>query len=80
MEIKTKFDIGDTVYYVKDSEIKKDTIDKIRIEANENQYGTPVIGEYYYLSNIIGNTTYFRENELFISLDDMLKSYKEILD
>ena len=48
MELKTKFDIGDTVYYIKNSLIKKDTIDRIRIEINENQYGSPYIGEYYY--------------------------------
>ena len=80
MEIKTKFDIGDTVNYIKNSLKKKETIDRIRKEINENQYGSPYIGEYYYLSNIIGDSEYFRDDELFISLDRMMLVYKDLLD
>ena len=79
MEIKTTFDIGDTVYYLKNSEIKKDTIREIRLTITNNQLGDSVIVEEYLLGNIIGSTESYSGKYLFKSLEEMMENYKKLL-
>lgn len=79
MEIKTTFDIGDTVYYLKNSEIKKDTIREIRLTITGGQFGDSVIGEEYLLGNIIGSTESYSSKYLFKSLEKMMEVYKNSL-
>lgn len=79
MEIKTTFDIGDTVYYLKNSEIKKDTIREIRLSVIDSQFGDPAIGEEYLLGNIIGNSESYSSKYLFKSLEEMMEVYKNSL-
>ena len=79
MNIKTTFDIGDTVYYLKNSEIKKDTIREIRLTITNNQLGDSVIGEEYLLGNIIGSTESYSGKYLFKSLEEMMENYKKLL-
>lgn len=79
MNIKTAFDIGDTVYYLKNSEIKKDTIREIRLTITNNQLGDSVIGEEYLLGNIIGSTESYSGKYLFKSLEEMMENYKKLL-
>ena len=79
MEIKTTFDIGDTVYYLKNSEIKKDTIREIRLTIIDGQFGDPVIGEEYLLGNIIGSSESYSSKYLFKSLEEMMEVYKNSL-
>ena len=79
MNIKTTFDIGDTVYYLKNSEIKKDTIREIRLTITNNQLGDAVMGEEYLLGNIIGSTESYSGKYLFKSLEEMLENYKKLL-
>ena len=80
MEIKTTFNIGDTVYYLKNSEIKKDTIREIRLTINDNQFGSSVIGEEYLLGNIIGGSESYSGKYLFKSLEEMMEVYKNLLN
>ena len=79
MEIKTTFDIGDTVYYLKNSEIKKDTIREIRLTITSSQFGDPVIGEEYLLGNIIGSMESYSSKYLFKSLEEMMEVYENLL-
>ena len=68
MKIETKFNIGDTVYFIKDYKIKKDKI--ARIQANIFKKDIEVI----YVIDDLSNTKIY-EDYVFINKEDLVNFY-----
>lgn len=66
MEIKTKYSIGNEVWYIKDNKVSSTYIYEIHITINSKGNDSVI-----YNLNSIGN---FKTNELFTSKEELLKS------
>lgn len=68
MEIKTKYNIGDKVWWIRDNQIKSGSIDFILFKATPTQP--------FYLGYGIHNEDFanFKEHELFPTKQELLKS------
>lgn len=71
MDIKTKFNIGDTVYHMFHDKIRESQIDAIRIRATTK--GNPIIT---YEMNIVNDYGYETIGELniFATKEELIKS------
>lgn len=74
MEIKTKFNVCDSVYFLFENKIHSNTIERIVITVNA--FGGPTnkgnIIIFYYFPN--SNSFYRRESDVFASREDLLQS------
>lgn len=68
MEIKTRYNIGDEVWWIKDNQIKSGIIDFILFKATPTQP--------FYLGYSVHDEDYagFKEHELFPTKEELLKS------
>lgn len=72
MEITTKYNLGDTVWFMDKNKPKSDNIKHIRIEIlNEKNNSNSFI---YYVDDIYGNYGRYNEHELFPSKQQLLES------
>ena len=72
MEIKTKFNIGDEVFYLDENKIKTKRIDSIQFDLYKDKSG----GLRYRLEGFskTGHWEYFKENELFSTKEELIAS------
>ncbi len=70
MEIKTKYDIGQRVFYMDNNKVKEGTIDRIYIDAQYNAKDNKV--KIYY--RLFTTAKFYKDNELFPTKEELLKS------
>ena len=68
MDIKTKYDLGQSVFFIEDNRVKEDIIDSIRIDIK--YLGGIRVGRFIYR---IGGEPYLEE-KLFPTKEELLKS------
>lgn len=68
MDIKTKYDLGQSVFFMEDNRVKEDIIDSIHIDVK--YLGSKRVGKFYYR---IGGNPYL-EQKLFPTKEELLKS------
>lgn len=69
IEIKTRHDIGDVVYYLKDDKIKTGTVYKIEIVFEENKKSL-----YMFVRDEDGNPSIVYEDKAFPSKEQLIQS------
>ena len=70
MEIKTKYDIGQSVFYMDSNRVKEDKIDQIHIDARYNAEDIKVRMSY----GLFNTTKCYYDKELFPTKEELLKS------
>lgn len=70
MEIKTKYNIGDTVYYLSDNTVKCSTIEFITIYINNYKNSVTIT----YTVRDYNSYNYITKEELFPTKEELLKS------
>ena len=70
MDIKTKYDIGQSVFYMDSNRVKEDKIDRIHIDARYNAEDIKVRISY----SLFTTTKFYKDNELFLTKEELLKS------
>lgn len=68
MDIKTKYDLGQSVFFMEDNRVKEDIIDSIHIDVK--YLGSKRVGRFCYR---IGDKPYL-ESHLFPTKEELLKS------
>ena len=71
MTINTKFDIGDSVFFIEDNKVKKQYVESINIEIVIDSWFNTLRLIRYTLND--GKSPY-NEDKLFASKDELLKS------
>jgi hypothetical protein len=71
MEIKTKFDIGEEVYFMYNDKITSDVIDNIQYSIYVDGSGGLKYRLKKYYNN--GNHMYKKENEIFKNKEELVK-------
>ncbi len=80
MDIKTKFSVGDTVYYMKENRVKSDVVSTIRVKVKgykrgDYKGGAQVDISYgFWLGNLAPDSADFCESILFGSKEELLES------
>ena len=77
MEIKTRYSIGDKVYFIKDELIQSFIINSIlvRTQSYYDGLGVEKIRESY-SDDFYGNKNYISVNFLFKSIEELIKNLK----
>ena len=70
MDIKTKYDIGQSVFYMDSNRVKEDKIDRIRIDVRYNAEDIKVRISY----SLFTTTKFYIDEELFLTKEELLKS------
>ena len=70
MDIKTKYDIGQSVFYMDNNKVKTDKIDQIHIDARYNAEDIKVRISY----SLFTTTKFYDDKELFLTKEELLKS------
>ena len=68
MDIKTKYDLGQRVFFMEDNRVKEDIIDSIRIDVK--YLGNKIVGRSYYRIGVM----LYLESYLFLTEEELLKS------
>ena len=68
MDIKTKYDLGQSVFFIEDNRVNEDIIDSIRIDIK--YLGGIRVGRFYYR---IGGKPYLEE-KLFPTKEELIES------
>ena len=75
MDIKTKYDIGQSVFYMNNNQVNESVINQILVEVRRRiGYKSNFIIEesvFYYLVN---SNRLYKERELFLTKEELLKS------
>lgn len=70
MDIKTKYDIGQSVFYMDNNKVKEGTIDRIHIDAQYNAKDNKVKISY----RLFTTAKYYEDDEIFLTKEELLKS------
>ena len=70
MEIKTKYDIGQSVFYMDNNKVKEGAIDRIHIDAQYNAKDNRVKTSY----RLFTSAKYYEDDEIFLTKEELLKS------
>ena len=70
MDIKTKYEIGQRVFYMDNNKVKEGTIDRIYIDAQYNANYNKVKISY----RLFTTAKFYEDNELFPTKEELLKS------
>ena len=70
MDIKTKYEIGQRVFYMDNNKVKEGTIDRIHIDAQYNANYNKVKISY----RLFTTAKFYEDNELFPTKEELLKS------
>ena len=70
MDIKTKYDIGQSVFYMDNNKVKEGTIDRIHIDAQYNATDNKVKISY----RLFTTAKFYGDNELYPTKEELLKS------
>ena len=70
MDIKPKYDIGQSVFYMDSNRVKEDKIDRIRIDVRYNAEDIKVRISY----SLFTTTKFYIDEELFLTKEELLKS------
>ena len=70
MDIKTKYDIGQSVFYMDNNKVKTDKIDRIHIEVRYDPNEIKVRMSY----TLFPTTKSYIDEELFLTKEELLKS------
>jgi len=78
MQIETKFDIGDTVFFIEENKVQQATIKRISINVNESNsqfgYGYKPDARIRYSTDSSNLSKYKNEEQLFKTKQDLLDS------
>ena len=82
MEIYTKFNIGDTIYYMKDNAVQSSVVHSLRIQVSKGERSPYKITEnviYSYIPNVrggpsCGTPTEIHESNIFSTKAELLAS------
>ena len=72
MEITTKYNLGDKVWFMDKNKVKSDNIRSFRIEVSKEPLSSNNF--IYYVDDIYGNYGRYNEHELFASKQQLLES------
>ena len=70
MEIKTKYDPGQSVFHMDNNKVNESAIERISIEIRYKMDGITVKPFY----RLFSKNTWYEENELFPTKEELLKS------
>ena len=71
MDIKTKYDLGQSVFFMKDNKVETSAIKQISIDVWYNKFNEIRIKERYYLFSA---DQFYEEDNLFLTKEELLKS------
>ena len=71
MDIKTKYDLGQSVFFMKDNKVETSAIKQISIDVWYNKFNEIRIKERYYL---FSGDQFYGEEDLFLTKEELLKS------
>lgn len=71
MDIKTKYDIGQRVFFMKDDKVETSAIKQISIAVWYNKYKEIRMSIHYYLFSA---DQFYEEDNLFLTKEELLKS------
>ena len=71
MDIKTKYDLGQSVFFMKDNKVKTSAIKQISIDVWYNKYKEISMRIQYYL---FFADQFYEEDNLFLTKEELLKS------
>ena len=70
MDIKTKYDIRQSVFYMDNNKVKEGKIDRIHIDAQYNAKDNKVKISY----RLFTTAKYYEDDEIFPTKEELLKS------
>lgn len=73
MDIVTKFNVNDKVYYMKNNKVTSSTVQEISIEVSPNMYLVPTVRVKYAIDGKDHSNKY-KESQLFNSKHELLDS------
>lgn len=71
MDIKTKYDLGQSVFFMKDNKVETSAIKQISIDVWYNKYKEIRMRIHYYLFSA---DQFYEEDNLFLTKEELLKS------
>ena len=70
MDIKTKYDLRQSVFYMDNNKVKEGAIDRIHIDAQYNAEDNKVKISY----RLFTSAKYYEDDEIFPTKEELLKS------
>ena len=78
MEVKTKFNVGDVVYFIFNNELHKGVVSSVRVSCEKQyvriRYNVCVFDD---IDGVVVLKTEFSKNNLFDSVDDLCAALKD---
>ena len=71
MDIKTKYGLGQSVFFMKDNKVETSAIKQISIDVWYNKYKEIRMSIHYYLFSA---DQFYEEDNLFLTKEELLKS------
>ena len=71
MDIKIKYDLGQSVFYMNDNRVQNNSVHRILLEIDYDCNSNIRVKKGYYVSD---NAPMKRETELFLTKEELLKS------